>query len=312
LEALLQRDKHWVLKYQLALVYKDRNRVSEAKNLLNSCGNDPNYAPFYATRAAICRGDNIGQTLADYEKALSLDNSWRYQKLLAQFYLNQHQPEKALPIVQQYYKAHPKDYIMGMMYAKTLILNKKYAETDAVLSKLQIIPFEGATDGRELYRETKLMQAVEQMKAGQFKKALGFIAASRQWPENLGVGKPYEEDIDYRLEDWLTYYCNSKMGKKSGNDTLLKEILAFNPRVDNTVRNFQPANELVTAWAYKAMNAPEKGSEWLDQQLKAFPENASIAWGKAIYENKPVPESAVMERDANARILDAFLPLMPK
>jgi len=88
--------------------------------------------------------------------------------------------------------------------------------------------------------------------------------------------------------------------------------LAFNPRVDNTVRNFQPANELVTAWAYKAMNAPEKGTDWLNQQSKAYPDNTAIAWGKAVYENQPIPASDVMEKDANARILEAFLPLMGK
>ena len=312
LEALLQKDQHWILRYQLALLYKDRNRTNEAKALLNSCGNEPDFAPFYATRAAICQGDDAEKTLADYQKAISLDKGWRYQKLLTQYYLNQHQPEKALPVVQQYYAAHNSDYIMGMLYAKTLLLNKKYAQTDAVLGKLQIIPFEGATDGRELYRETKLMQAVELMKSGQYKKALAFISGSRLWPENLGVGKPYEADIDYRLENWLAYYCNTKTGKKTGNEALLNDILAFNPRIDNTVRNFQPANELVTAWAYKAKNAPEKGSAWLEQQSKAYPENSAIAWGRAVYENQPVPTSAVMERDANARILEAFLPLMNK
>ncbi|ULQ51550.1 DUF5107 domain-containing protein [Flavihumibacter fluvii] len=312
LEALLLQDNHWILRYQLALIYKDRNRIKEAKSLLNSCGNEPDFAPFYATRATICQGDDAGKTLADHLKSVSIDTSWRYQKLLAQYYLDQHQPEKALPVVQQYYAAHPGNYIMGMLYAKTLLLNKKYAATDAVLKKLEIIPFEGATDGRELYRETKLMQAVDQMKARQYKKALGFISASRLWPENLGVGKPYEADIDYRLENWLTYYCNSKTGKTAKNPALLKDILAFSPQVDNTVRNFQPANELVTAWAYKAMNSPEKAIAWLEQQSKSYPENKSIAWAKAVYENQPVNTTVVMERDANARILDAFLPLMSK
>ena len=59
-----------------------------------------------------------------------------------------------------FYRGHPNDYIMGMLYAKTLLLNKKFKESDAMLTKLNIIPFEGATEGRELYREAKLMQAI--------------------------------------------------------------------------------------------------------------------------------------------------------
>ena len=63
---------------------------------------------------------------------------------------------KALPLVETYYKQHPENYIMGMLYAKTLLLNQKYRESDAVLSRLEIIPFEGATEGRQMYREAKL------------------------------------------------------------------------------------------------------------------------------------------------------------
>jgi len=30
------------------------------------------------------------------------------------------------------------------------------------------------------------------------------IDTARQWPENLGSGKPYPENADEHLEDWLT------------------------------------------------------------------------------------------------------------
>ena len=101
---------------------------------------------------------------------------------------------------------------MGMLYAKTLLLNKKYAAADAFLTKLEILPFEGATAGRQLYHEAKLMQAVTEMKNKQYKKALQFIADAKLWPENLGVGKPYDENIDERLENWLNYQCYTSLG----------------------------------------------------------------------------------------------------
>lgn len=311
LEQLRKQQDHWKLRYQLALIYKDRNRIPEAQDLLNSCANEPDYAPFYATRAAICDGKDAAKTIADYEKALSLDNNWRYHKLLAQFYITQQQPEKALPIAAQYYKQHPDNYIMGMLYAKSLLLNKKYAEGDALLQRLNIIPFEGATDGRELYREAKLMQAVEQIGAKNYRKAMQFIAASRLWPENLGVGKPYESDIDYRLENWLTILCNEKTGKAKNNAAIVQQIIAFSPRVDNTVRNFIPANELVTAWAYQKSGDAAKGAAWMEQQARAYPDNKSIAWGKAVYAGEAVPELPTAEKDANTRILEALIAIRP-
>jgi len=41
------------------------------------------------------------------------------------------------------------------------------------------------------------------MAAGKWKDAATLIAGARQWPERLGAGKPYEADVDERLEDWL-------------------------------------------------------------------------------------------------------------
>ncbi|HXB91407.1 MAG TPA: hypothetical protein VNU72_03925, partial [Puia sp.] len=117
----------------------------------------------------------------------------------------------------RFYKSHPDQYIMGMLYARTLLLDQQFATADRVLSHLQIIPFEGATSGRELYREAKLMQAVECIKAMQYKKALNFIEAAKQWPENLGVGEPYAADKDLRLEDWMSDGCRQAL--RSGSSS---------------------------------------------------------------------------------------------
>jgi len=63
-----------------------------------------------------------------------------------------------------------------------LLLNKKYVAADAFLTKLEILPFEGATIGRQLYHEAKLMQAVAEMKTT-IQKALQFIADAKLWPQ---------------------------------------------------------------------------------------------------------------------------------
>ncbi len=160
LEDLVKSDDHWFLKYQLALIYKDRNRVAECRKLLLSCGDEPSFAPFYAMRAAV----DSSQSLHDLQRAVALDPQWRYQKLLAEYEIRQGKDKEALAVAGRWYHAHPDQYIMGMLYAKTLLLDGQFAEADKVLGGLDIIPFEGATAGRELYREAKLMQAVARMK----------------------------------------------------------------------------------------------------------------------------------------------------
>ena len=206
LERLIASSDHWFYKYQLALIYHDRGRIDETSKLLNACGDQPNYAPFYAFRAAV---DTI-HSLTDLNQAARLDPQWRYQKLLAEYLLTHGDLQTAEHITSAFYRQHPDDYIMEMLYIKTLLRNKKYAQADRLLSSLTIIPFEGATDGHQVYREVKLMQAIQYIHRHEWKKAQTFIAAARRWPENLGVGQPYPADEDTRLEDWMDHRCVSK------------------------------------------------------------------------------------------------------
>ena len=308
LEHLLKTQSDWLLKYQLALIYKDRNREAECRQLLLSCGNEPSYAPFYATRSAIFKDSDTTQCLSDLQKALSLDKAqWRYYKMLGEYYNEHQQHEKALAVVVPFYKAHPEQYIMGMLYAKTLMLNKKYSDADAVLGKLNIIPFEGATEGKALYREAKLMLALQEMKKNNYRKALTFIGQSRLWPQNLGVGKPYDDEIDSRLEDWMEYLCNTKL-KKAGSEALLNHILKFTPRIENTVSNFIASNALVSAWASEKKEGRAKAVEWINQQITLYPHlRKALEWSRDMFENKATPEIRDTQKDAGMRILEALV-----
>lgn len=305
LEQLLKAQSDWLLKYQLALIYKDRNRLEECKRLLLSCGNEPPYAPFYATRALIFKNSDSAQCLKDMQQALALDKTqWRFYKMLTEYYNEQEQYDKALALIAPFYKAHQEQYIMGMLYAKTLLLNKKYKEADAILTKVNIIPFEGATDGRALYREAKLMMALQEMQKGNYKKAQAFISQSGQWPENLGVGKPYDDEIDSRLEDWMEYLCVTKLNKK-GDQELLEHILQFTPRIDNTISNFIPSNTLVSAWVIEKNEGRTRAEEWINEQIASYPNmKTTLLWSRDMFENKGIPVLPEKEKDAGMRIME--------
>ena len=221
----------WFLRYQLALIYKDRNRIKEARQLLDSCGDQPDFAPFYAFRAALAASSTVSGTAPaatattpptdtssirhDLQRAAALDPQWRYAKLLAEFELAHGSSIRAEQLAGQFYTTHPDNYILGMLYAKTLLTNKKYETCIQFLHHLDIIPFEGATAGRELYREALLMQAVSCIKEKQYKKALNYIGEAKKWPENLGVGEPYLQDQDLRVEDQLSYRCYTALHREA-------------------------------------------------------------------------------------------------
>ena len=138
-----------------------------------------------------------------------------------------------------------------MMLAKCLLLTNEYKACIDLLNKTTILPYEGATDGRQLYRQAWLMLAVQQMQSKKYSAALTSIGTARLWPENLGVGKPYEEDIDSRLENYMEGICYEKMKKTDQAMKKWNAIVSFKTNVNNT-------NTLVTSLALKKQAALTK------------------------------------------------------
>jgi tetratricopeptide (TPR) repeat protein len=244
--------------------------------------------------------------LADLKKAVDLDKQgWRYYKLLGEYYINHDQYEDALAVVQPFYHAHAENYVIGILYAKTLLLNKHYKECSDLLSKIDILPFEGATIGRELYHEAELMQAIEQIHAKNYTSALAFINDAKKWPLNLGVGKPYPENLDERLEDWMSYLCYEQLGKKEEAQESLQKVVQFKPKIENTVSNSLPANDLVTAWAMEKLDGRPKAAEWLNEQVKLYPGNKIIQWCKQTFEDKQPVKTEI--NDPGIRLVERLM-----
>ena len=301
---LIPTNDQYQLKYHLALIEWNRNNISKAKELFLACGTKPVDPAFYAAKADLMK-DNAQIVVSSLEQAIKLDNQgWRYYKLLAEHYISQKQYDKALALIGPFYKKHSDNYILGILYAKALLLNKKYVSADKFLTQLEILPFEGATIGRQLYHEAKLMQAVAEMNNKKYKKALQFIAEAKLWPENLGVGKPYDVDIDERLENWLDYQCYINLGDPQKAQQSLEKIIAFNPKIDNTVMNFLPANQLVSAWAIEKTSSKAKAEAWLKNQASLYPSNKIVHWALLTYTKNKSDSLTEDEKDGEVRIIE--------
>lgn len=251
---------NWKPKYLLGLIYWDKNRPAKARELFEACGYQPEFAPLYASRAEL-----IPETaLNDLQKASELDpKQWRYGKLLVQHYIAQKKYPDALRVAQEYDKRLPNDFRIRLLLAKCYLLGEKYASTNDVLAKTNVLPYEGSRESHELYRVSWLMQAIERIKARKYADALSMIDKARLYPQNLGVGKPYDEDIDSRAEYFLEGLCYEGLGKKGkateawGKVTGQKEI----PDINN----------LVTAWSLRKQGRDDAGlkllREWDEQSM---------------------------------------------
>jgi len=198
-----------------------------------------------------------------------------------------------------------------MLYAKTLVLNKQYNTADALLKTIQILPNEGATEGRQLYREDQLMLALEAMEKKQYKKALQYIDASRQWPENLGVGKPYSEDIDERVENWLAYENYKRLGNEQSARLMLDKILAFEAHDENG-RVFPSVKSLVTAWALQKTGKQDEGEKLLRDWVEKQPENNLAKWALSAYSGNDFKLPAETVVDENYQVLQKWITISAK
>ncbi|MEA4936795.1 MAG: DUF5107 domain-containing protein [Paludibacter sp.] len=214
LQWAVQQSTDWQPRYYLSLLYRSRNDREKAYALISAVNDKIGFSPFYAFRTTLT--DNITLQENDLKKAASLSpDEWRYTHELTRFYLKQEENKKALGVIAAFYKKNQGHFPTGLMYVRALLRNKAYARAEEVFGKISLLPSEGDPDGHLLYRATKMLLAAEAIHKGNMEVARQKIAEARQWPRNLGVGKPYDENIDARLEDWLQGMTDTD--KNTGN-----------------------------------------------------------------------------------------------
>lgn len=290
------QSQSWKPKYYLALVYWSRNDLEPAKKLFNECGN-PDYPPFYAARAELTKNDSYAN---DIKKSAQLDaHQWRYGKLLINHYIETKNYDQALLTAKEYNKKFPQDFRISMLLAKTLLLTKQYKACSDLLDKVTILPYEGATDGKQLYHEAWMMQAIDQYKRAKYREATASINKARQWPDRLGVGKPYDSDIDDRAETYLEALILDK-SKSAAAAEKWQGVIA-------NKTSYKNANMLLTALALKKSGRGNEGEKLLLDWKKDQPYNKVANWAASSFHGyiAPIPEE--LQSNESLRIVNEIV-----
>ncbi|RNC65644.1 DUF5107 domain-containing protein [Proteiniphilum sp. X52] len=273
-EWAMQNGSEWKAGYYLSLLHAFRNNKEKAFELLVSVGDKPDFAPFYIVRSRLALD---GDAEKDIQKAISLTpTEWRYVHELTRIYLSKTEARKALNVIAPFYKKNSYHFPTATLYARTLIRNKQYKDAEKVLADIRILPFEGARDGRLLYQETKLMLAAEALNAGNLTAASKRIEEARLWPRNLGVGKPYEDVIDTRIEDWMSAILHSQ----SGNPEMKKKYLE---KVASSTLSQNSPNTLLQCIALYQLGEWQKSEELFLQWKKSQKAENMRQWGDSFY-----------------------------
>jgi len=201
--------QNWKITYYQGLIYLGCGETDKGKALWESCGREPDFYPFYFARCALTEA-NKGQGQADVSRALELSGGeWQAGWDAVRYYFETGDKGKAEELSKTYFNKYPDNLNIGFQYATVLEGNKKYTACLNILKNLQLLPGEGASESRTLWRNANLGNARLLIKNSRYKKALEYIDSARQWPVNLGVGRPYE--TDEMTEDSLALECYKKL-----------------------------------------------------------------------------------------------------
>lgn len=233
--AATQRD-HWKIKYYLAQNYLAVGLTDKGQALLEELGDLPDSDVFYRFRAAMLKDSAINDRQADYKKALALNPSdWKIWEENILFQLQNGNFEEALHLSKKGYKTFFGNYNIALAHAKALLNSGNYLDVISVLKTIQVLPYEHASESRNIYERAHIGVAISELKKNKYTKALKTLELCKEWPENIGVGKPY--DPDERPQDYLMALIYEKMGNSE------KSRSAYEAIVSNTEKN-KNANSL--------------------------------------------------------------------
>lgn len=250
LEAAVRQSGHWKARYYLGLLKWSLNKKDEALMLLDSCRNEPDYAPFYLTRAALktMQGGQKDEVRSDYLAALNTDRKeWRTYQELVSFSLADGNLEEALQYAGQAVQSFPGHFYSKLNYAAVLLYAGEYEKCLHLLAEGKILPNEGGKLGHEIYEKANLFFALTYIRQKKYRGALRYIDQARLWPENTGAGEPYNPDN--RAHDFLAGYCYGQMNQEKKAGEYYRKVIEYDAKLNKGYPGDK--NRLLAALAYR-------------------------------------------------------------
>ena len=189
------------------------------------------------------------------------------------------QLESAKKLARETFKKYPEKSVIGMFYAKTLLKLEEYKTCFNFLEGFEVLPFEGATEGRNIYHETCIRLSVAALNKKNYSQAIQYAKKAILWPKNLGVGKHY--DVDERLDNYLIAYAYEKLGKKEESISFYNKIIGY-----KTPNYLNESSKLyIQLEVLKKFNRDQLISEINDKYAQKEEDNRYIEWAFSKFKN---------------------------
>ncbi|MEM9832507.1 MAG: DUF5107 domain-containing protein [Bacteroidota bacterium] len=282
--AAKQQD-YWKLHYYLGLNLWALNQFGEAAYHFRVVGNQPDFTPFYLSRADLLKKMGDYNPESDLERAIELGReSWTVWHRYLQFLNRQSDVQKLLTMASEAKEKFPQNYVIGMDYAQALFSANDYQQCISVLNDLQILPYEGASEGRMIYEQAHLYLALQEINKNKYEGAVQALTNSLEWPENLGVGKPYNPDVS--MQNYLLGYSYEMMGK-------LKLAKEHYQRVTESYQFEEDTTSPQALLVLSTLQSLDQEAE-LNQYLQQLEEMDSFTarWILAVWHHQSIPDNS--------------------
>jgi tetratricopeptide (TPR) repeat protein len=287
-----QKQPNWKTKYYSALLYWSKGQNDLAGKYFTECGDQSDLFSFYLTRGSFFKQTGSGEEEPEYLKAIKYGSkSWRPYHILHGYYTSGSKYDKALGISGSAIKVFGNSYIIKFDHALSLLNTGKYDESVSLLEKINILPYEGAGYGRSVWRNANLLNALQLYSSNKAAKALLFADNAYKWPENLGVGRPYE--VDERTEDFVKAIILDKLGRSKESVALFNKIAANNtgnPGNGNSVN-------YLTVLALQRLGRQNEAQDYLSKWLKVCLNKQVIEWAQLMNNGQKNKAAAIIIPD---------------
>jgi hypothetical protein len=275
LEWAHNQNPNWKNNYYLGLIFWSKGQIDVAADYFKSCETKPEYFAFYLTRFEMLNGKTAYNGETDLIKAQQLaPNEWRTLLALSQFYEENQNYGKALEWAKKGYTQFSDNYILAYQLSKNLLISGEYKEALNILTKTNILPNEGASYGRTTYRQACVLDAINNLKNNKNKTAVSRINMAREWPENLGVGKPYV--TDERIEDYLESIYWTK-----NRNTAKAKVFEDNV-IESTLQSTKASSsDYLGAILMKKTGKEKEAADLLNRKIENDPKNLIAQWNLA-------------------------------
>jgi tetratricopeptide (TPR) repeat protein len=214
LPVLAWADAHatsWIWTYLHALNLWGVDRPSEAANLMDELGDEPDYGAAYAARGLLLKEVRGADPVPDLRRAVALDSSTRVLRVALVRALQERSAwTGSLEALAEARARFPDDFNLALLETRSLLEVGRASDAARILASVQVLPSENARESHHLFEWAHTLLALDALDGGDPARAAAQLDTALTWPESLGQGRPYEPED--RIDRFLLGVTERRLG----------------------------------------------------------------------------------------------------